>query len=218
MATIDIACPNCGNTSKGPDTVRGKKIRCKNCEHVFVVPAAGTVASPKPPNPAEQRTLPPRVEEDDDEVAKNPYGVVQENLAPRCPHCALPMDPPDAKICIHCGYHMVKRQRKERKITYERTFGDYVLWHLPTLACFIGIGILIAFDALCVVLWYPAMVEGSTIGDIFGEALSRSCCSVWTVIVSLYFIWKMGKFIIVKRLMHFTPPEQEKKVSQDFMS
>jgi hypothetical protein len=40
---------------------------------------------------------------------------------------------------------------------------------------------------------------------------------VWTVIVSLFFIWKMGK-IIVKRLMHFTPPEEEKKTSQDFMA
>jgi hypothetical protein len=217
MATIDIACPNCGNTSKGPDTVRGKKIRCKNCEHVFMVPEAATVAARRPTKPSEEKTLAPQSVEDEDADAKNPYSVVSENLAPRCPHCALPMDPPDAAICIHCGYHMRKRQREAKKVVFEHTFGDYVLWHLATVGCFFGICILLAFDAFCVLLWYPALMEGSMVGDIFGEALSRSCCSVWTVIISLFFIWKMGKFMIVKRLMHFTPPEEEKKVEQGFM-
>ena len=213
MATIDIACPNCGNTSKGPDTVRGKKIRCKNCEHVFMVPAGATVAAQKPPKPSEAITVPPETIEDEYEAAKNPYGVVEENLAPRCPHCALPMEPPDAKICVHCGYHMVKRQRKERKITFERTFGDYVVWHLATVGFFFGICALIALDVVCGLIVFPAMMENSWLEGI----VPTGCFTVWLVVMSLFFIWKMGKFIILKRLMHFSPPEEEKKTAQDFM-
>ncbi|HLW67950.1 MAG TPA: hypothetical protein VKS79_21715 [Gemmataceae bacterium] len=217
MATIDITCPNCGNTSKGPDTVRGKKIRCKNCEHVFLVPEAATVAARKPTKPAEEKTLPPQPVEDEDEIAKIPFGMVEENLAPRCPHCALPLDPPDSAICLHCGYHMRKRTRAAKKVVFEHTFGDYVMWHLPTVGYFFLICILLGLDALCVIRWYPDLVENSLVGDVFGEPLSRSCMSLWTVVISLFFIWKMGKFIIVKRLMHFTPPEEEKKMSQGFM-
>src|SRR5262245_4025175 len=117
MATIDIACPKCGNKSKGPDNLQGKKIRCKQCEHVFVVPDAAKVTARKPtPSVSDQeKTVPHDSFEEEKEIAKNPYGVVEENLAPRCPHCALQLDPPDALICIHCGYHMRKRQREESK-------------------------------------------------------------------------------------------------------
>ena len=41
--TIDITCPNCGKTSKGPSDIRGKRIKCKQCETVFQVPAAPVV-------------------------------------------------------------------------------------------------------------------------------------------------------------------------------
>src|SRR6516165_2281002 len=39
MATaVDIACPNCKKELKIPTTVIGKKVKCKYCEHTFVVP------------------------------------------------------------------------------------------------------------------------------------------------------------------------------------
>ncbi|HEV3146474.1 MAG TPA: hypothetical protein VGZ47_21485 [Gemmataceae bacterium] len=217
MATIDITCPNCGNASKGPDTIRGKKIRCKNCEHVFMVPAAATAAARKPDTAAEAKAKALHILEEEDEAAKNPYEVVEENLAPRCPHCALPMDPPDAVICVHCGYHMEKRKRKERKVTFERTFGDYVLWHLPTVGCFLGICALITLDVFCALVWFPDLVADSWLTEIMPPRRATACMTVWVVVVCLFFIWKMGKFMVVKRIMHFAPPEQEKKQKQDFM-
>src|SRR5512143_2862260 len=107
MATFDLSCPECGNTSKVPDDLVGKKIKCKKCQKIIVVqapksgaakPTAIKAASPAGKNKGK--------DEDDD---KNPYIMQEVNLAARCPHCALPMDPPDAKVCIHCGYHMQKR-------------------------------------------------------------------------------------------------------------
>ena len=44
-ATIDIACSNCGNASKAPADLVGKKIRCKQCQTVFVVQAADPKAA-----------------------------------------------------------------------------------------------------------------------------------------------------------------------------
>src|SRR5262245_30449123 len=213
MATIDITCPNCSKASKGPDTVRGKKIRCKNCEYVFLVPEVDTITARKPQTAAEAKAFALQALEEEDQMAKDPYEVVEENLAPRCPHCALPMEPPDAVICVHCGYHMRKRNREARKITFEHTFGDYVVWHLATLGCFLGILAWIALDLVCGMVWFPAMMQDSWLEGI----VPTGCFTVWLVVMSLFFIWKLGKFMIVRRLMHFTPPEEEKKTTQEFM-
>jgi len=44
---ITITCPECGKTSTAPAVAVGRKVRCKNCEHVFVVAApAGKKAAP----------------------------------------------------------------------------------------------------------------------------------------------------------------------------
>jgi hypothetical protein len=218
MATIDIGCPKCGKQSKGPDNLVGKKIRCKNCEHVFQV-TAPTAAARKPATkvPDEAKTVPPKsVDEDDDMIDRKPLGMVEENLAARCPHCALPLDPPDAVICIHCGYHMRKRKREESKATYEITGGDYLLWHLPTVGSFIGILVWMGLDALCI--W--GFLQGERGGGGWADdwmvtaVFPPVCFSVWIVIISLFFSYRLGK-VIWYRLRHFTPPEQTKKKKED---
>ena len=45
-ATMIITCPKCKKQLKGSEAFIGKSVRCKSCEHKFVVQAAG---SPKPP-------------------------------------------------------------------------------------------------------------------------------------------------------------------------
>src|SRR5262249_1090587 len=142
MATFDFSCPECGNTSKVPDNLEGKKIKCKKCQKIIIAKA--------PPAKSAIKTAPKsstsKKQEDDD---RNPYVMREENLAARCPHCALPLDPPDARVCIHCGYNMQKRERVGSKITVEHTATDYLVWHLPTIGSFFGIMVLIGICVFC---------------------------------------------------------------------
>jgi len=75
------------------------------------VPAGKPAAKPTAAKPGAKTAAPVLTEEQDAKIA---YGVTETSLAPRCPHCAYELDPPDAKICLHCGYHMTKRRREAR--------------------------------------------------------------------------------------------------------
>ena len=202
MATLEISCPQCGNTSKVPDELIGKKIKCRKCQNIIVVKAA---SQPAPKNvavkaePKAKETKKPGPHDDDD---RTPYVMREENLAARCPFCAQLMDPPDAKICIHCGYHMQKRQRVESKKTYEHTAADYLLWHLPTVGYFVGIFVLIGINVYCV------MNMDGWVGD---EAIVKpGCFSLWIVIPSCFAIFLMARFIFKRLVWHIIPPEKVK--------
>jgi DNA-directed RNA polymerase subunit M/transcription elongation factor TFIIS len=100
---IRITCPNCQQQMTVPEAVRGKKVRCKKCEGVVPVPAAQ-----KP----DDRITTSRVQEQsakwtEDDDDRKPFVVTETSLAPRCPHCAYEIDPPESLICLHCGYHMI---------------------------------------------------------------------------------------------------------------
>src|SRR6266481_3564129 len=119
MATsgIRITCPSCQQQMTVPDAVRGKKVRCKSCGGVVPVPAGGVDTRMRTEQAQAKATAAAtRTEEDE---ARNPYGVTETNLDPRCPHCAYALDPPDSRICLHCGYDMMKRQRRPSIKTFE---------------------------------------------------------------------------------------------------
>ncbi len=148
MATvIDIPCPSCEKSLKVPDTVFGKKIKCKHCGHPFVVedpdaepakPATGAKPS-KPGGAVKAKKEEPKKEEpkpatstytpDDDEeggAKPNPLGVIAEEDIPRCPFCAKELDPPDAKVCLHCGFNNLTRERAESKKVWAPDSNDYM--------------------------------------------------------------------------------------------
>src|SRR5436309_12178500 len=105
--TINITCTQCGNASRVPASAAGKKIRCKQCNAVFVVQATPAKAAPKPsaakppaakapaaaPAPAKAPAAkapaakpvakPAAKPEEEDEytAAKTAYIMRQENLA-----------------------------------------------------------------------------------------------------------------------------------------
>ena len=90
MATaITVNCPECDKTMKVPADARGKRVRCKGCEHVFVFPGAPAKAG-KPGSdkakPAKPESKPSRPADDEDGDGK-PYGVTTLDLTPRCPDC-----------------------------------------------------------------------------------------------------------------------------------
>src|SRR3954468_11336503 len=98
---IRITCPDCQQQMVVPESVRGKKVRCKKCGGVVPVPATGGVDTRMQTEKAQKATM-----DQEQEDGQNPYGVTETSLAPRCPHCAYELDPPDARICLHCGYDM----------------------------------------------------------------------------------------------------------------
>lgn len=170
MASVaEIPCPNCEKTLKVPDTVFGKKIKCKYCGHPFVVddpdadekPKKAAVKPSKPggatakPKKEEPEPVPkpdagpvPYKFEDDDEDAMgakpNPLGVISEADVPRCPFCAVELDPPDAKVCLACGFNNLTRVRAETKKVWAPDSNDWIN-HLGP-----GVGALVICIALIV--------------------------------------------------------------------
>jgi hypothetical protein len=221
MAEIDVTCPECGNRRGVPDDLVGKKIKCKKCQSVFTVKApvkASKPAPPKPAAPAKPAAKPPQTEappnvfsikKEEEKEDRNPYVMREENLAARCPFCAMLLDPPDAKICLHCGYDMHKRKRVERKIVYHTTAGDYILWHLSTFACMVVFGIVVGVCVFCFINlpdWWS--------GDA-ADILPASCFQTWLVIMTLFICWFTGRFVFRKLVWRFHPPEAEKKKGDD---
>lgn len=161
---VEIPCPNCEKSLKVPEAVFGKKIKCKHCGHPFVVedpdakPAKGAKKPTKPgaakapkeePKKEEPKkaAAPYKFEDDNDEGAKpNPMGVIAEEDVARCPFCAKELDPPDAKVCLHCGFNNITRTRAESKKVWAPDSSDYMNHLGPGLgALAICIG-LIAMD------------------------------------------------------------------------
>jgi predicted Zn finger-like uncharacterized protein len=192
---INVSCPECQKQLKVSEELRGKKVRCKGCGHVFAIPAAEAKAKAKPA---------PAKGADDD--GPGSYGVVaEESSIPRCPHCAQQMESADAVVCIHCGYSTATRQRIETKKVIETTGGDRLSWVLPGLLAIGGIFLLAGFD-----LWYclklPALVEKTD-----NEWLSYKGFRVWVVVFSLFLMAFAGRFAFHRLVLNPTPPEEVKR-------
>ncbi|HZZ81232.1 MAG TPA: zinc-ribbon domain-containing protein [Gemmataceae bacterium] len=78
---IAMDCPNCQATFRLDDAMAGKKMKCKSCQHVFMVPTTEEAAAPlnmelgNAPAPAEtavSATPAPPTEEPDDAIADSP--------------------------------------------------------------------------------------------------------------------------------------------------
>jgi hypothetical protein len=223
MAEIEIACPSCGDKRRVSDDLAGKKIKCKKCQGVFTVkapppaapagspkPAAKPGAQPAPAKPAARAVRPVKAKEEEEENA-DPYTMREENLSVGCPFCAQLMEPPDAKICLHCGYDMQKRRRVESKQVYEQTGADYFIYHLSTIGCFVGIVVLVGLNVFCL-LNMRGWVGGTDIAEVMGP----DCFSTWLVIFSCFPIFFAARFIFRRLAYRFTPPEKEVKKGNEF--
>lgn len=194
MATpIDVTCPQCQKKIKASDELRGKKVRCKNCTHIFAIPAAD---APKP--------APAKVKAADDDDDAGAYGLTADAQAgvPRCPHCAGELESEDAVLCLHCGYNTRTRQRVGTKKVIETTAGDRTSWLLPG---FISVGViffLIGFD-LFLYLKLPQLVEG---GDF--EFIAHAGIRLWLLIFSIVAMLLLGKFAFNRLVLNPNPPEQ----------
>jgi hypothetical protein len=196
---------------RAPAAARGKKVRCKGCGHVFVVPAGPSKPAPRAAGikkPQDEGLIPesptlPLAEEDPVDDDGKPYGVTTLDLTPRCPHCAEEFEE-GAVICLKCGYNTQTREfHRTRKIA-DVTGGDIFLWLLPGILCVILIFILIGFD-----LWYCLAVPDMVHGDESWEWIAHGSLRLWTVIFSLFGMWFAGKFAFFRLILQPHPPEEE---------
>ena len=220
---ILVTCPSCKKQMKVPDTAAGKKIRCPGCQGAVPVPS-------KPGQPVDTRVTTPQIQKkmaaqrEEDEVARDPYGVTHESMKPRCPFCAHELETEETRICINCGYDMIQRKRVESKQVYERTAADFILWHLPTLACILGIAALV-LGILYYHYWLPETVMGKEHAEklakdrwgYFEDEQAQSVgfmfhwgIEVWLIVVGLFVTWKCSLFIFKRLFLHFRPPERLK--------
>ena len=158
--TIDITCPTCDKAMKVPAQHLGKKIRCKGCGSIVpVTPAKETIpladepeeSGAKPPPPAAASAERGKVTWDDDADNDNkPMSVVHEDDTPRCPHCAQALDPPDAIICVNCGFNNRTRVKAETKRVYAPDTGEWLNHLGPATLAFVFVVILFVLDISCI--------------------------------------------------------------------
>jgi hypothetical protein len=209
-----------------PEAVRGKKVRCKGCGGVVPVPAGRGPDTRMTTAQAQAKKAADAVPKEDD--PKNPYGVTETSLAPRCPHCAYELDPPDARICLHCGYDMVRRARAGSIKAYERTFGDWFLWLAPGVACLIGLGLVVG-ACLYYHFYLPEQVfdtwaknAQATGGDRF-ETVSKVIndesllalmfhpgIETWVIVMGIWVSWKLLRYAFKRLVLNYMPPEKIK--------
>lgn len=156
MATlVEVSCPNCKKALKVPPAVFGKKVKCKHCEHPFVVKDPDEKAAAKPAKPGakpEPAASPPpaaakKPYEDDDEGAQN-IDVIRDDDEARCPHCAKVLEPPDAVVCIHCGFNNVTRAKAETKKVWAPGAEDWAMHLGPGIIALVACVGLIVFNII----------------------------------------------------------------------
>jgi ribosomal protein L37E len=225
-----ITCPNCEAALNVPAQFFGKKIKCKQCGHVFVAadpgkpaarPQAKPVAiSPPPPPPPpepEKRVL----WDEEDEAATGgmakPLGLVEDDSEiPRCPHCAKELDPPDAKVCIHCGFNNVTRAKANTVKVWAPTAEDWIRHLLPgiiALAVVIGLIVLNIVSAMNMRSW----LEGSFLESDDKDASGRKKLYVapgafifFLAAVSLMIFVPAAKFAFKRLVKEYRPTERIK--------
>lgn len=190
---IDVSCPQCQKKIKATESLRGKKVRCKGCEHIFTIPAA------EPVKPAKRKS------DADDDGPITAYSVsdAEDALVRRCPHCAGEMENETARICLHCGYDTVTRQRLGTKRVYETTVGERSAWLLPGFVALGGIGLLVFFDLFMLLAVPKIFDENSDYSFLNSRGLK-----LWSVIISIVFSLGLGKFAFGRLILNPTPPEQ----------
>src|SRR5262249_49535755 len=110
-------------------------------------PGGGAVKT-KPteePKPAPAPKKPFDDDDDDEGANANPIEMVDagEDI-PRCPHCAKDLEPPDAILCVHCGFNTVTRVKADSKKVWAPDASDWMTHLAPgIIALLIAIGLIV---------------------------------------------------------------------------
>jgi hypothetical protein len=145
----------------------------------------------------------PAGDEDDDD-GKNPYGITNLDLAPRCPNCASEMESEEAVVCLHCGYNTLTREWGKTEKVVATTGGEHFLYLLPGLLAAIFILLqIIGMLHYCLVL--PYWAKGTFMGFADHESMR-----VWTTVGGMFDIWPVGYFAFNRLVLKPKPPDKKK--------
>src|SRR5262249_24478205 len=143
-----------------------------------------------------------------EDVDRNPYGITEIDLAPRCPFCAKEMESAEAIICVHCGYNTQTREMGKTVRTYANTGQETFLWLLPGILCVVAIGCLIG--GICY-LWLKLPDPNDPKIKEEWWTFSIRPAQVWGSIIGGLMIVGAGLFAFKRLVLNPQPPEKEKK-------
>jgi hypothetical protein len=220
---LDVKCPTCGKALKVPAALVGKKVKCKGCDTAFAVAAPKAQPAAKPAAhqaPAPEKPKSPFLD-DDDEVDEQgrvkAMGVVKESDVPRCPHCTVELDPPEAVVCYRCGFNNVTRVKAETKKVIAADAGDWMSHLGPGIAALLCCVALIVVDIVCYINMTD-WLEGSFLEmdekDILGKKkmLVKPGAFVTLIIgFSLIALLPLGRFAFRRLVLNYKPEERVKK-------
>ena len=213
MATIAISCPKCEKQIKLPAELAGKKIKCKECLHVFVVKAPPAKAADKGAKAGkgaadkEQKAAAAKAAATDEEDDGKSYGVTEESFLPRCAYCAKEMESEDQIVCLNCGYNHSTRERHLAKKTYETSGGDQFLWLLPGILCAVGDLILLA----CIIVFWVVFpgIESDNKEEWWANFFAL-WARIWGTVICLFIGFFLTRFAVKRLILNPTPTEREK--------
>ena len=209
-SSIILTCPECDKQLKASTEVLGKKIRCKACGATFVGRAANDAAPAKKDAAKKDGKPTAKAPNPNDDNDMTPYGVTHEYLGRRCPNCTEPLDE-EQIVCIECGYNTSTRERARRVKVADTTGGDVFWWLLPGILSVLAIIIL-----LTAYLLYVFMVNELTFGkDVWYDFLGGKGMKIYAGLISLFIIYKCGRFAVKRLILDNKPPEQEDKSREE---
>ncbi|MFO0801720.1 MAG: hypothetical protein U0791_01170 [Gemmataceae bacterium] len=232
-ATLDVSCPECEKAIKVPAELEGKKVKCKGCETIFVIaapkkakatkPAAKSPPPPPPKPPEPEKPKSPFLDEEDEDnlpagVAPKPMEVIREEDAPRCPHCAKELDPPDAAVCKSCGFNNKTRVKHETKRVIESDASDWASHLAPgIIAAVLAIGMIVV-DVVCWVNMKGWMeggaLEKSEKNPVTGDVeyfVKPGAFIAFIIFASLFIIIPGARFAFRRLVLNVKPEEKVKK-------
>ncbi len=142
----------------------------------------------------------------DDEEDDVEYGVNKEEDVPRCPNCAEELEDERDVICVKCGYNLRERVLYRTRKMVHKGFGDYLIWH--------GLAILFTILVIGLIVW-NVLVFTALPGWLGGEEswggsfVANNIFRLWNFLFSLYGVWVMGKYAVIRFFIHPHPPEEE---------
>jgi DNA-directed RNA polymerase subunit RPC12/RpoP len=237
MDPILISCPECKKQIKAPGDSVGKKIRCKACEHTFIIKSppkgsrgpAGKSSAPakpaktaSPPKPAK----PSKPISEDDEDDGRAYDLTGFDEKPRCPQCASAFED-GAVVCLECGYNTTTREQGRTRKVRDVTGGDKFLWLLPGFVCVLTVILLLgycffhhfALPPMLIDKWDEDVEKGKTRTEIitgdnaewWHTAIFHPAGELWLFVGAIWASWKAGRFAVNRLILHPDPPEIEEK-------
>jgi len=225
--TVTVVCPECDSKMKVAEEKLGRKVRCKECDETFVAKASGkkkapAKSAPKPAKPAAKPaatdiTAAPKPEAPkppagaEGEEDSSAYGLTEERLGKRCPHCAGEMEEEDI-ICLECGYNLETREHGKTRKVKDVTSQDAFMWLLPGILAAAGCLFMVSWAVSNFIFHYTRTPDywkaRSSDYPKFYENLSL-CCVIWFGVFLFFGAWKAGKFAYKRLVENPKPPERE---------